>query len=158
MPTRRGFLAACGAVGCTVSAGCGGSLLTSGTALVSHSFQRSDLSPGDDRIRVAFDEAEGEVRVTGFAYYGSSSCDKPVVESTSYDEAADTLVVRVGHDQKLLAFGCTGDMAGTGYRVVARFTGGLPKTVRVVERNEGGETEVETVERDEDAETAERTD
>lgn len=148
MPTRRGFLAACGTVACAVSAGCGGSLLADGTSLVSHSFQRSDLAPGDDRIRVTFDEDEGEVRVTGFAYYGSSSCDKPVVESTTYDEENDTFTVTVGHDDKLLAFGCTGDMAGTGYRVVARFTGGLPGTVRVVERNEGGETEVETVERD----------
>ena len=146
--SRRDFLAAFGATGAVALAGCSGALLGGdGTRIVSRSFERVDRR-GDDRIRVTFDAAEEEVRVTGFAYYGSSSCDELVLKSADYDGESDTLRVEIGSEGKLLAFACTGDMAATDYRVVVRFAGGLPETVEVAEYLDGERQEREVVERE----------
>ena len=147
--SRRELLTACGAAGSVVLAGCSGTIFArDGTHVVSRSFERVDRG-GDDRIRVAFDSDANEVRVTGFAYYGSSSCDELVLKSAAYDGETDTLRVEVGSKGRLLAFACTGDMAATDYRVVVRFRGELPGTVEVAEYLDGEARDSRTVERSE---------
>lgn len=146
--SRRDFLAACGASASVALAGCSGTLLSDdGTRIVSRSFERVDRE-GDDRIRVTFDAADEEVRVTGFAYYGSSSCDELVLKSADYDRESDALRVEIGSEGKLFALACTGDMAATDYRVTVRFAGGLPGTVEVAEYLDGERQEQKVVERE----------
>lgn len=136
---RRALLASAGAVvagaGCLGHPGWGG-----GTRVVGQEYER--YAPRRDRqgnpTIVAFDGEDRTVHVTGFVYYGSSSCDEPKLERATYDEEDDRLTVVVGHGSKgpLPSFGaCTADMAGTHYRASVRFAGGFPGTVEVTERS-----------------------
>jgi hypothetical protein len=103
---------------------------------------------GDPTI-VTFDDAVDEVRATGFAYYGSSSCDTLDAGAVSYDRDDGRLRATVEARPKNgplgflpfdvpLPVGCTADMAGTTYRLTARFDGGLPEVVEVIEDARGG--------------------
>jgi hypothetical protein len=98
---------------------------------------------------VAFDPEADEVRVTGFAYYGSSSCDTLGVRTVEFSREEATLRTVVEARTKsgpldILPFdvplpvGCTADMAGTTYRLTARFARGLPEVVEVFEDARGG--------------------
>jgi hypothetical protein len=145
---RRSFLTGL-AGGATLSAGC----LSRGVDrphLLSSRLDR--VEPRRDRksrpVVVAWDDAAGVVAVSGFVWYGSSSCDRPSVADATYDPDRDALrvVVEPGKKRQFLpVFGCTGDMAGADYRITARFAGGLPAAVTVVERNAADRTERRTV-------------
>lgn len=146
---RRRFLAACGSATAAALAGCSGFGDADGPRIVSKSFERLD-SADAEAVEVAFDAEENAVRVTGFAYYGSDSCDKLALQSASYDPDTDTLAVRVGSERKLFSLACTGVMSGTDYRVTVRFAGGLPGTVEVEEYLDGERDDGRTVELDAD--------
>jgi hypothetical protein len=145
---RRSFLAGL-AGGTALTAGC-----LSGTVDRPHllSTRLDRVEPRRDRksrpVVVAWDDDAGLVAVSGFVWYGSSSCDRPSVGDATYDPDRDALRVVVEPARKRLpGFGCTGDMAGADYRVTARFAGGLPATVSVVERNAAADTARRTVDR-----------
>jgi hypothetical protein len=138
----------------------GGAVLTTGclSAAVDRphllSTRLDRVEPRRDRksrpVVVEWDDDAGLVAVSGFVWYGSSSCDRPSVAGATYDQDRDSLrvVVEPARKRQLLpVFGCTGDMAGADYRVTARFAGGLPATVSVVERNAAADTERRTVDR-----------
>lgn len=101
---------------------------------------------------VSFDEGAGTVGVLGFMAYGSSSCDRVGIDSTTYDEDAETLrVVLTPKSKNAVSLGCTADMASTWYRATIRFVDDLPQRVTVVERR-GDTTEKRTVDRSEQRE------
>jgi hypothetical protein len=156
---RRSFLAVMAGTGAL--GGLGGCLgLTGGgdsdggpVRLQGYDFE-VDVDRGRERAGnptvVAFDETVEEVRATGFAYYGSSSCDTLGVRTVAYDPEDDRLRATVEARSKngplgVLPFdvplpvGCTADMAGTTYRLTARFEGGLPDVVEVIEDARGGD-------------------
>jgi hypothetical protein len=98
---------------------------------------------------VEFDEADDAVTVLGYMYYGSSSCDRVGIDSTTYDREADALrIVMTSKSKNPVQLGCTADMAATWYRATFRFGVSLPQRVTVVERR-GDDTETRTVDRSE---------
>lgn len=132
---RRDFLQAAGAAGAAAIAGC-----TAGrTGLVDTRFE-PEFEPRRRRrtrpVVVAWDDAAGEVRVQGFMYYGSSSCDRIGLTESRYDADADTLYATVSpvEDRGWFPFGgCTADMAASHYRARFAFADSLPQTVVVRE-------------------------
>lgn len=146
---RRSFLgalvaAAAGTAGCV-----GGGTGVTGTS-VEH------VTPRRNRERrptiVAFDETAGAVHVLGYMAYGSSSCNKVGIDSTSYDADAGSLrVVLASKSKNPLPVGCTADMAATWYRATVGFAGELPERVTVVEGDDDA-AERRTVDRSEQRE------
>lgn len=102
---------------------------------------------------VAFDDGDREVRVLGFVYYGSSSCNRVGFDTVAYDaEAGHLRVALASTDEKPVSLGCTGDVAATWYRATVRFADDLPGRVTVVESGGGEEATVRTVDRSEQRE------
>jgi hypothetical protein len=98
---------------------------------------------------VSFDEAAGVVNVLGFMAYGSSSCNRVGIDSTTYDEDADTLrVVMTSKSKNSISMGCTADLASTWYRATIRIEDDLPQQVTVLQKY-GDTTEKRTVDRSE---------
>jgi hypothetical protein len=101
---------------------------------------------------VAFDDDGLAVRVTGFMYYGSSSCNRVGLDRVAYDAGERHLDVALTSvdDQVLpIPMGCTADLAATWYRATVRFADELPKRVTVVEDGSGEESTTRTVVRSE---------
>lgn len=98
---------------------------------------------------VAFDEETATVSILGFMAYGSSSCNRVGIDTTTYDADAETLrVVMTSKSKNVLPTGCTADMASTWYRATIQLAAELPEEVTVVERR-GETTERRTVDRSE---------
>jgi hypothetical protein len=150
---RRRLLARLGGLAAGASAATAGCLDRSGVtgATVEHVEPRRVR--GSRSTVVAFDEADGEVRVTGFMFYGSSSCNRVGITESAYDQDAGHLrVVLDSVDDgglSLPSLGCTADMAATWYRATVSVADTLPETVTVVEANGGDESTTRTVDRSE---------
>ncbi|WP_226013294.1 hypothetical protein [Halomicrobium salinisoli] len=146
---RRRFLgtlagAGAGMAGC-VSLGSG----VSGTSI-------EHVEPRRDRERrppiVEFDDDAGAVHVLGYMAYGSSSCDRVGIDSTTYDGDADALeIVLASKSRRSFSTACTADMAATWYRATVRFADELPQQVTVVE-GDGDDPQTRTVDRSEQRE------
>jgi len=146
---RRTYLAAFAGIAAG-TAGC----LSSGSGVSGTSVEH--VEPRRNREQrptiVSFDEAAGTVSVLGFMAYGSSSCNRVGIDSTTYDEDANELrVVVIPKSKNAVSLGCTADMASTWYRATIRFGDDLPRRVTVVERR-GDTTERRTVDRSEQRE------
>lgn len=148
---RRRLLAGIGALAAAGSVATAGCLDQSGItgAHVEHVEPRRIR--GTRSTVVAFDDEAGEVRITGFMFYGSSSCNRIGLTGTAYDADASHLRVVVDSvDQgglKLPSMGCTADMAATWYRATVAFADALPESVTVVEAQGGAESTTHTVDR-----------
>ncbi|WP_433629481.1 twin-arginine translocation signal domain-containing protein [Halomicrococcus sp. NG-SE-24] len=124
----------------------------SGTGIVSKTVEHVEPR----RIReqkstiVEFDDDAHAVRVLGYMYYGSSSCNKVGLEAAQYDGDTDELRVVVTPKSTnhipFLPVACTADMAATWYRVTVIFADELPETITVVEHR-GDKEEQRTVNR-----------
>ncbi|MFC6964066.1 hypothetical protein [Halocatena marina] len=95
---------------------------------------------------VAFDEAASAVHITGHMVYGSSSCDKVGISSTTYDAEANSLRIVMESQSKnpipFLSSVCTANVAGTWYRATVQFADELPQKVTVVEQRGSNEKRV----------------
>lgn len=148
---RRDLLRAAGAAGVASLAGCS---LLDRSGLVDTRLD-PDFEPRRRRqprpTIVAWDDEAREVRVQGFMYYGSSSCNRIGVTEARYDADADTLSATVASVEKgwFPNLGCTADMSGSHYRARFRFADSLPETVVVREDGEAGDASERTVVRSE---------
>lgn len=148
---RRDLLRAVGAAGAASVAGCS---VLDRSGLVETRFDPEFEPRRRRRTRptiVAWDDAADEVRVQGFMYYGSSSCNRIGVTEARYDADADTLYAAFAAVEKgwFPNLGCTADMAASHYRARFRFADALPETVVVREDGRSGDADERTVVRDE---------
>lgn len=80
---------------------------------------------------VTADPDTGEVVVTG-AMTVPTPCHDPTIANSVYDTGADEFRLDLGYAADASRI-CTQQLVDKGYRVVAQFSGGLPKTVSVTE-------------------------
>ena len=143
---RRMFLGVLAGVGAGIAGCLDGAAGISGTN-VEH------VDPRRNRERrptiVEFDDTAGAVHILGYMAYGSSSCDRVGIHSTTYNMEADTLrIVLTSKSKNAFSMACTADMAATWYRATVQFTSELPQRVTVIERR-GDDSEKWTVDRSE---------
>lgn len=146
---RRAFLGVLAGSGASI-AGC----ISRGSGVSGTSVEH--VEPRRNRKRrptiVEFDDDAGAVHVLGYMAYGSSSCDRVGIDSTTYDREADALeIVLTSKSKQSFSMACTADMAATWYRATIRFADGLPQQVTVVE-DRGDDPETRTVDRSEQRE------
>jgi hypothetical protein len=70
---------------------------------------------------------------------GKDGCQHPVLDSVTYDEDADELLVRVTTEKRSDADACTQQLVDLPYRVTVTFENGLPGTTRVIHDGVDGE-------------------
>lgn len=139
---RRAFLRLLGVGGLSGAAGCLDAVGL-GSGIVETSVEHVDPARRRERkpIIVAFDEETTTVRILGWMYYGSSSCNRVGLESVDYDANEDHLQVVITSNSTqaipFLPLGCTADMAATWYEARVRFAEALPQTVTVKEQGNG---------------------
>jgi hypothetical protein len=144
---RRTLLGGLG--GLLATAGCIGQLTPESAAIESKELAAYDPedaffdeTPGvRDPPKIAFVEAESQVRVTGKLYVGSSTCNKAALKEVSYNEKTDTLRLTVGSGEKENSGNfCTGDESVDAYRAIITFRNQLPQTVVATEEDGGTKT------------------
>jgi hypothetical protein len=118
---RRSFLGAVAGLGAGL-AGC----LGGGAGITKTSVEHVD--PRRTREKrptiVEFDDDAEAVHILGFMQYGSSSCNRVGIDSTTYDREANALrVVLTSKSKNPLPTASTADMAATWYRARIRFAG-----------------------------------
>lgn len=103
-----------------------------------------------DEARVEWRDGEDRLVVTGFIWYGSSSCNRPTLEGVTYDGEADRLTVVTTFGQRTPrpttnpegVRECTADIVGSAYTVHVTFGGGLPRHVVVKQFHNGFDTTI----------------
>ncbi|RDZ39554.1 hypothetical protein C5B91_19465 [Haloferax sp. Atlit-10N] len=144
---RRTLLGGLG--GLLATAGCIGQLTPGSAAIESKELTAYDPddtfydeAPGvRDPPKIAFVEAETQVRVTGKLFVGSSACNKAVLKEASYNRNTDTLRLTVGSGEKETSGNfCTGDESSDAYRAITTFRNQLPQTVVATEEDGGTKT------------------
>lgn len=148
---RRSFLAgAGGALATALGSASAGCLDRSGVVGASVQHVEPRRLRRSRATIVGFDGDDGAVRVTGFMYYGSSSCNEVGIADVTYEQAAGHLRLALASvDDDPIGMGCTADMAATWYRATVRFADALPDRVTVVESGSGEASTTRTVDRDE---------
>ncbi|MDX1745701.1 MAG: hypothetical protein R3324_07170 [Halobacteriales archaeon] len=103
-----------------------------------------------DEARVEWPPDDDQIVITGFIWYGSSSCNGPEFGGVTYDRDADELTVVTTFGQRTPQpttnlqgeRECTADLVGSMYTVRVTFDGGLPKHVTVKQFHNGHDSTV----------------
>jgi len=84
---------------------------------------------------------DGQSVVAEGCIVGKDGCQEAVLESATYDAAADQLDVRVITEKRTDSDACTQQLVDLPYTATVTFENGLPGTTRVVHDGVHGETE-----------------
>ena len=141
---RRTVLSGAGTIlaalaGCTSSSGGGAPTDSATPAPLAVTDQSLEPRETCDEPGAASISVDGSDVVVEGCIVGKDGCQRPVLESATYDDQRDELTVRVSTEAPSDAEACTQALVDLPYRVTVTFANGLPGTTTVVHDGVNGQ-------------------